>query len=70
MNYDSAVTITDFIDLASNFNTTFAGEILPISDADLQTLSSFAAAHNVPEPASFLSILLGATLLRRCPRRK
>src|SRR5205823_3097412 len=66
LNYDGSITISDFIDLASNFGATYAGDVIPISDADALILNNFAAAH-VPEPAS-ISLLLLASLatLRRC----
>ena len=70
LNYDGQVTISDFIDLASNFNTSYSGEVFPISAADAQTLSSFAASIgvSVPEPTS-LSLLATSLLFVRRRRR-
>ncbi|HEV8605723.1 MAG TPA: autotransporter-associated beta strand repeat-containing protein [Tepidisphaeraceae bacterium] len=71
LNYDGNVTISDFIDLASNFNASYSGETFPISDADAQLLSNFAAAHgaSVPEPATITVLALAASLVPRRRRR-
>jgi len=69
LNYDGAVTISDFIDLASNFNSSYAGETFPISAADAQALSDFASAHGVavPEPTTLGLLMLsaGSLMIRR-----
>jgi len=56
------VTISDFIDLASNFGVTYSGETLPIPEADRDALNAFAAAHGVaiPEPALILLVLVAS----------
>ena len=63
---DGAVTIADFIDLASNFNTNYAGEIWPMSWGDQAMLDAFAAA-NVPEPGTIALLFtgIGAIVARR-----
>jgi hypothetical protein len=65
------VTISDFIDLASNFNTSYAGEVWPISPEDQQTLSNFAAAHGaaVPEPSAIGAGLVWLFFFIRCRLR-
>jgi hypothetical protein len=66
------VTISDFIDLASNFGQSVSGEVLPVSAADAAMLADFAAANgasNVPEPTCIVSAgVLG--LLLASHRRK
>ena len=65
LNYDNAVTIADFIDLAANFGNSYAGNVIPISDADMAILNTFAAAHGVtpvPEPATFALLIAGIVL--------
>src|SRR6266568_4516138 len=68
-HYDGSVTISDFIDLASNFNGNYSGGVLPISAADRKTLADFAAAaggSSVPEPAAgWLVLLIGGLITRR-----
>src|SRR5205823_3570514 len=72
LNYDGTVSISDFIDLASNFNQSVSGEILPISAADAAMLADFAAANGasyVPEPTCIVTAaVLGLLLSSR--RRK
>src|SRR6185436_12593205 len=47
LNFDGVVTISDFIDLASNFNGSYAGSLGPISAEDQQLLASFASSVGV-----------------------
>jgi hypothetical protein len=59
VNYDGSVTISDFIDLASNFNQSISGETSPISASDAAMLTDSAAASGasaVPEPTCLLII--------------
>ena len=62
------MTIADFIDLASNFNSSYAGESWAISEADAAMLAGFAAEHgaSVPEPG-VVWLTLGAL---GCVRRR
>src|SRR5439155_26176122 len=65
LNYDNAVTIADFIDLAANFGNSYAGSVILISDADIALLNGFAAAHGatpVPEPATLAFLIAGIML--------
>jgi len=63
------VTISDFIDLASNFNQSVSGDALPISAEESAMLAQFAADHGasaVPEPSTLLlGILIAAGARRR-----
>ncbi|HEV8378209.1 MAG TPA: hypothetical protein VGP99_05120, partial [Tepidisphaeraceae bacterium] len=68
LNGDGLVSISDFIDLASNFNTAYAGDALPISAADQSVLDAFATAHGVslvPEPGAMTILVAASSLLRR-----
>jgi hypothetical protein len=67
MNYDGQVTVSDFIDLAAHFNTSFSGEAWPISAEEQRMLSEFAVlngAGSVPEPSLVLGILLATVAIR------
>ena len=46
LNYDGQVTISDFIDLASNFNTSYSGGAFPISAGDQKTPADFSQAFS------------------------
>ncbi len=69
MNYDGSVTISDFIDLASNFNQSVSGVTLPWNGSDQAMLNEFATANGaaaVPEPGSLAPLaLMGLVLARR-----
>ena len=72
MNFDGTITIADFLGLASNFGTSYSGEVFPIAAADQQTLASFAASigASVPEPGTMGAVAVGAFgLLGRRRRR-
>jgi hypothetical protein len=69
LNGDGSVTISDFIDLAANFNSTYTGLVRAASAADLETLAGFAASNGidpsvigsaVPEPGTLGLIAVGA----------
>jgi len=73
------VTISDFIDLASNFNSSYAGPALPISPQDQQFLSNFASSLGVdpgiigsavPEPGTLSLFTLSTLGLLTRQRRK
>ena len=61
VNYDHSVTISDFIDLAANFNTSYAGEVFPLDPAEAAQLQAFYQA-NVPE-AGLLTLFVGSIIL-------
>ena len=72
VNYDGSVTISDFIDLASNFNQSVSGEAWPISDKDATMLARFAQANGasaVPEPELLWGAMGAGILLARRVRR-
>jgi hypothetical protein len=73
------VTISDFIDLASNFNASYSGGIGTTNAEDLQTLASFASSLGVdpsvigsavPEPGTLSVLSVAAIGLLKRRRRK
>ena len=71
LNYDGQVTISDFIDLASNFNASYSGGALPISAGDQKTPADFSqvvGGASVPEPTMGCVVLLAGGLMMRRAR--
>ncbi len=72
LNMDGSVTISDFIDLASNFNTSYSGASWPVSAQDSAMLWQFAssAGTTVPEPGAAVGVMVFAHAMTRRRRRR
>ena len=71
LNYDGQVTISDFIDLASNFNTSYSGDILPIgSEGNAGDMTGLSSIAFVPESRITFTFCLAAVASSRCTRKR
>jgi len=66
LNLDGAVSISDFIDLASNFGQSLSGEAVALDDSHSQLVASRQSA--LPEPVSLAMLALAPVVLSRRQR--